>query len=178
LKLLCFFSCHNNNLAFITTYITKHSKMFSDEILIVEFMWPSFIHHISCHQPNACWGTSSQLIIMEVKLCYINLFDTLFFFNALQCLFHINIKTANSQKQFSETGSQFCNSYYVDVKRNQMDCNPAPSIEIWTADSLCTHSPMKIEQTECYETLAIKLHMPENNPKENVQHDSLQLYNV
>jgi hypothetical protein len=27
---------------------------------------------------------------------------------------------------------------------------------------------MKIEQTECSETLAVKLHIPENNPKENI----------
>jgi hypothetical protein len=35
---------------------------------------------------------------------------------------------------------------------------------------LHTHSPMKIEQAECSETLAIKLHTPENNPKQNKRH--------
>jgi hypothetical protein len=29
---------------------------------------------------------------------------------------------------------------------------------------------MKMEQTECFKMLAIKLHTPENNPKENIQH--------
>jgi hypothetical protein len=29
---------------------------------------------------------------------------------------------------------------------------------------------MKMEQKECSETLAIKLHMPENNPKENTRY--------
>jgi hypothetical protein len=29
---------------------------------------------------------------------------------------------------------------------------------------------MKMERTECSETLAFKLQMPGNNPKENIQH--------
>jgi hypothetical protein len=29
---------------------------------------------------------------------------------------------------------------------------------------------MKMEQTECSETLATKLHTPENIPKENIRH--------
>jgi hypothetical protein len=29
---------------------------------------------------------------------------------------------------------------------------------------------MKMEQTECSETLAIKIHTPEKNPKENKRH--------
>jgi hypothetical protein len=29
---------------------------------------------------------------------------------------------------------------------------------------------MKMEQIECSETLAIKLHTPEYNPKENIRH--------
>jgi hypothetical protein len=33
-----------------------------------------------------------------------------------------------------------------------------------------THSPMKMKHTKCSETLAIKLHTPENNPKENIWH--------
>jgi hypothetical protein len=40
-------------------------------------------HHISCHQPNACRGTNSPLIIMEVNLYHKN------FFYALQCSCHI-----------------------------------------------------------------------------------------
>jgi hypothetical protein len=31
-----------------------------------------------------------------------------------------------------------------------------------------THSPMKMEQTECYETLALKLRTPVNNPEESI----------
>jgi hypothetical protein len=30
--------------------------------------------------------------------------------------------------------------------------------------------PMKVEQTECSETLAYKLQMPENYPEESIQH--------
>jgi hypothetical protein len=34
--------------------------------------------------------------------------------------------------------------------------------------SKISHSPMKLEQTECSETFAIKNHTSENNPKQNV----------
>ena len=33
-----------------------------------------------------------------------------------------------------------------------------------------THLPMKMEQTECSETLAYKIQMPKNYPEENIQH--------
>jgi len=33
-----------------------------------------------------------------------------------------------------------------------------------------TYLPMKMEQTECFETLAYKIQMPGNNPEESVQH--------
>jgi hypothetical protein len=36
---------------------------------------------------------------------------------------------------------------------------------------------MKIEQTECSETLAIQLHTLKNNPKENIWHDNGSLEN-
>jgi hypothetical protein len=37
--------------------------------------------------------------------------------------------------------------------------------------TLRTHSPMKMEQRERSETLAIKIHMPKNNQKENIRHN-------
>jgi hypothetical protein len=43
-----------------------------------------------------------------------------------------------------------------------LGCSPAVTLR--------THSPMKMEQTKCSETLPTKLHTPENNPKENIQH--------
>jgi hypothetical protein len=36
--------------------------------------------------------------------------------------------------------------------------------------SLRTYSPMKMERTECSETLAFKIQAPGNNPKENIRH--------
>jgi len=36
--------------------------------------------------------------------------------------------------------------------------------------STLTYPPMKMEQTECSETLAYKLQMPGNYPKESIQH--------
>jgi hypothetical protein len=38
------------------------------------------------------------------------------------------------------------------------------------AVTLRTHSPMKMEQTECSETVATKRHTPENIPKNNIRH--------
>jgi hypothetical protein len=38
--------------------------------------------------------------------------------------------------------------------------------------TLRTDSRMKIEHTECSETLAFKLQMPGNNPKEKIRHSS------
>jgi hypothetical protein len=35
---------------------------------------------------------------------------------------------------------------------------------------LHTYPPMKMEQTEFFETLAFKLQMPVNHPQENIQH--------
>jgi hypothetical protein len=41
-----------------------------------------------------------------------------------------------------------------------------PSVcSIFIGKGVRTHSPMKMEQTECSETLAMKLHTPENSPK-------------
>ena len=34
----------------------------------------------------------------------------------------------------------------------------------------CTYPPMKIEQTECSETLAYKIQTPGNYPEESIQH--------
>jgi hypothetical protein len=39
-----------------------------------------------------------------------------------------------------------------------------------TPITLHTYSPMKMERTECSETLAFKLQTPGNNPKENIRH--------
>jgi hypothetical protein len=39
-----------------------------------------------------------------------------------------------------------------------------------TAVTLHTYSPMKMEQTECSETLAFRIQTPGNNPEESTQH--------
>jgi hypothetical protein len=42
--------------------------------------------------------------------------------------------------------------------------------------TLRTDSPMKMEQTECSETLVFKVQTPGNNPKENIRQNSLSLH--
>ena len=39
----------------------------------------------------------------------------------------------------------------------------------------CVHPPMKLEQTECYETLAYKLQTPGNYPEESIQQNEVAL---
>jgi hypothetical protein len=38
-----------------------------------------------------------------------------------------------------------------------------------TAVTLHTYSPVKMEQTQCFETLAFKLQMPVSHPEESIQ---------
>jgi hypothetical protein len=38
-----------------------------------------------------------------------------------------------------------------------------------------TYSPMKMEQTECSETLTFKLQTPGNNPEESIRHYNIHL---
>jgi hypothetical protein len=35
---------------------------------------------------------------------------------------------------------------------------------------MCTYLPMKMEQTECFETSAYKIQTPGNYPEESIQH--------
>jgi hypothetical protein len=46
------------------------------------------------------------------------------------------------------------------------------TFHIHTAVSLHTISPMKMEETQCSETLAFKLQMPGNNQEESIRQDS------
>jgi len=47
-----------------------------------------------------------------------------------------------------------------------------------TPGILCTYTPVKMEQTECSETLACKSEMPENYPEESIQKVPVSLLNL
>ena len=60
----------------------------------------------------------------------------------------------------------------LEIRKNftVIKISPFPVPIIILVHSTHIHLPMKMEETECSETSAYKLHTPGNYPKESVQH--------
>ena len=81
------------------------------------------------------------------------------------------------KNSLSQSGGEGTGRVQVRVEKQALKakdpkCRPENVREKWRSSPLLflLTPPMKIEKTECSETLAYKIQMPENYPKERLQH--------
>jgi hypothetical protein len=84
------------------------------------------------------------------------------------CLFHLHRRVGVKCDCGWESGVW----YVKRLARKTAWAPPGPVLytTLSTSVTLYTYPPMKMEQTECSETLTFKIQTPENNPKWGIQH--------